>query len=90
MNNFGIADALLLHFGIERLDGSTVLAGKNVLGLLGYHLVSLAHDDVKHSLCADDLRRRSDKRRLTEVFTHTRNFLKHFVELVFCVLFFQL
>ena len=38
----------------------------------------------------EDVRRRSNKRRFTEILTNLRNFLKHLIIFIFCILFFQL
>ena len=53
------------------------------LELLGDHLVALAHDDVEHSLSANDLGSRGDQRRVTGILTHAGDFGQNFVQLIF-------
>ena len=50
--------------------------------LLRNHLIALTHQYVHHSLRTDDLRRRCNKRRLTEILTNTRNLLKNILKLI--------
>ena len=50
-----IADDLLLDFRIKGLNGLAELAQHDLLGLLGNHLIALAHDDVHDSLGTDNL-----------------------------------
>ena len=68
------------------LDGSgslAVVAMDQTLELLGDHLVALAHDDVEHSLSANNLGGRGDQRRVTGILTHAGDFGQNFVQLIF-------
>ena len=52
------------------------------LELLGHRLVSLAHDYIEHGLRAHDLRGGSDKRRIANVRTDSRDLLQHLGQLI--------
>ena len=58
------------------------MSGQQILGLLGYHLVTLAAYYVHNSLCTYNLGGRSYQRALAEVLTYTRNLLQYLVVLV--------
>src|SRR5699024_10543937 len=78
-----IAENLLLKIRVNRFYGCAVFSGKDIFCLFCSHFIALAHQNVKHCLRSDDLRRRSYKRRLAEVFPYARHFLKHIIKSVF-------
>ena len=77
-----VTNDLLDERGIDRNGGFAVIASHNALEFLGHRLVTLAHDDVEHRLCTNDLGGRRNKRRVSHVRTNSRNLLQHLGKLV--------
>ena len=50
-----ITKNLVNNLWVERLNCLTILTKKDILSLLSSNLVSLAHENVKYSLCTNDL-----------------------------------
>ena len=82
INSGGVADDLLYECGIDLHGSLTVLTFNESLEFLGYHLVSLATDNVEYCLSTNDLRGRSYERRIACISSYSRNFLKNLSQLI--------
>lgn len=76
-----VADYLLNECGVDGSGSFAVVAADHSLEFLGNELISFACYNVKNSLCADYLRCRSYERRVTCVFSYSRNLFKNLCEL---------
>ena len=81
---------LVDHFLAHRLNRLSVVTAEQILELTGCHLISLAHQHIKHCLCADNLGGRRNQRRLTAVLTNSGDLFQHILVFIFCLLLFQL
>ena len=90
IDNFFIANCIFLQVGVDRCGRLAVTALQVTFYFIGDGRITLAGQDIDHSLRADNLRGWCNQWRVAKVFANQRDFLVHFINPVERVAFLQL